>query len=190
MVLGRDAVIFSKHLCGAATDLTLRCAVNRHAYAHEPNSEACKWSDIGSLPGSVSAIMIALCCHHRCTWLTFVSTFNKLATALTLLIDKEFFTSLSFTPREFAYLCKMSRYCHYSCRLTNEFSWAVSGSSATNPTEVTVEGIKSPEIGLKCKRLLDFARAQYLEKHGYNVHLYYYVQKDITAENVLIVAKK
>ena len=42
----------SKHLCGAATDLTLRCVV-------------------GTLPRArFQGLMIALCCHHRCDWTT------------------------------------------------------------------------------------------------------------------------
>lgn len=70
------------------------------------------------------------------------------------------------------------------------FSWAVSGSSTANPTEITEEGIKSPEIGFKCKRLVDFARAQFLENSGYKVSLYYYIGEDVTPENVLFVAEK
>lgn len=48
----KGVVGVSKHLCGAATDLTLR---------------ACQQLKQGRLKG----LMIALCCHHRCDWNLF-----------------------------------------------------------------------------------------------------------------------
>jgi len=48
-------VIISKHLCGGATDLALRCAIDA-----QQNSK------------NVRAIIIALCCHHRLMWNDYV----------------------------------------------------------------------------------------------------------------------
>lgn len=45
-------VAVSKHLCGVATDLALRCLLGA-----DPKST-----------GAVRGAAIALCCHHRCTW--------------------------------------------------------------------------------------------------------------------------
>ena len=50
-----DVVIVSKHLCGSATDLALRCAMNAQ-------------EDMGR----VRAIIIALCCYHRLMWNDYV----------------------------------------------------------------------------------------------------------------------
>lgn len=50
-VEGCDVVAVSKHLCGAATDLTLRCL--------------CEGSKVKM---ELRGIAIALCCHHRCSW--------------------------------------------------------------------------------------------------------------------------
>jgi len=48
-----NVVAVSKHLCGAATDLTLRC--------------------LTALPSEqLKGVMIALCCHHRCAWPPYV----------------------------------------------------------------------------------------------------------------------
>ncbi|XP_057334873.1 tRNA:m(4)X modification enzyme TRM13 homolog [Microplitis mediator] len=44
----------AKHLCGAATDLTLRCLTNQT-------------EDTG-----VSGLIIAFCCHHRCEYISYV----------------------------------------------------------------------------------------------------------------------
>ena len=49
-------VAVSKHLCGAATDLTLRCLTN-----------------LTTVEGfQLRGVMIALCCHHRCSWQSYV----------------------------------------------------------------------------------------------------------------------
>ncbi|CAB55844.2 tRNA:m(4)X modification enzyme TRM13 [Schizosaccharomyces pombe] len=51
---GKPVFAYSKHLCGAATDLTLNCLKSS-----PPN-----------------ALVIALCCHHHCRWRT-LSTFAR-----------------------------------------------------------------------------------------------------------------
>ncbi len=48
-------VIISKHLCGGATDLALRCAIDAQLNTKK-----------------VRAIIIALCCHHRLLWNEYV----------------------------------------------------------------------------------------------------------------------
>jgi tRNA:m4X modification enzyme len=48
-------VIISKHLCGGATDLALRCAVDGQRNTR-----------------NVRGIIIALCCHHRLMWNDYV----------------------------------------------------------------------------------------------------------------------
>lgn len=45
-------------------------------------------------------------------------------------------------------------------------------------------------IGLKCKRLIDYGRMQYLKKHGYQSELFYYVDSGVTLEDVVLLAKK
>lgn len=42
-------------------------------------------------------------------------------------------------------------------------------------------------IGLMCKRFLDFTRMSYLESHGYNTKLVYYVDRKVSLENVLLI---
>jgi tRNA:m4X modification enzyme len=50
-----EIVIISKHLCGSATDLALRCAADGQKNTNK-----------------VRAIVIALCCHHRLMWNDYV----------------------------------------------------------------------------------------------------------------------
>lgn len=46
------------------------------------------------------------------------------------------------------------------------------------------------EIGWKCKRLLDYARVEFLRAKGFEANLSYYVDKKFTLENVCIVANR
>lgn len=48
-ILSKPIVIFGKHLCGSATDLTLNCISKLKNF-------------------KLAGIFISLCCHHLCTW--------------------------------------------------------------------------------------------------------------------------
>ncbi|XP_012285163.1 tRNA:m(4)X modification enzyme TRM13 homolog [Orussus abietinus] len=74
-----NKVAIAKHLCGAATDLTLRCL----AKAIQQESEM-----------NINGIVIAFCCHHRCDYNTYVGT--------------EYLSNCRFTPKEFQMLCSIA----------------------------------------------------------------------------------
>eukprot|EP00192_Tetraselmis_astigmatica_P013497 CAMPEP_0117652996 /NCGR_PEP_ID=MMETSP0804-20121206/2946_1 /TAXON_ID=1074897 /ORGANISM="Tetraselmis astigmatica, Strain CCMP880" /LENGTH=341 /DNA_ID=CAMNT_0005459123 /DNA_START=126 /DNA_END=1151 /DNA_ORIENTATION=+ len=63
-----------KHLCGAATDFTLRCC-RRHLGEGASNRSRC------------TGLAVATCCHHRCSWKHY--------------IGKSFFEGHGFSPQEF-----------------------------------------------------------------------------------------
>ncbi|XP_073820288.1 tRNA:m(4)X modification enzyme TRM13 homolog [Musca autumnalis] len=161
----QHCVAVSKHLCGGATDLTLRCIVQAAA-------EKCL----------TDLIMIAVCCHHRCDWSSFVG--------------KNFFKRHVVSPREFAIITKM-------------VSWAICGTGMSrerrkaleeqNLTEQEIKEIQSNQrlslaereaIGFMCKRILDYARLEYLRENEYDANLFYYVEKDVTLENVVLLARR
>ncbi|XP_022258506.1 tRNA:m(4)X modification enzyme TRM13 homolog [Limulus polyphemus] len=81
----------SKHLCGAATDLSLRCLV-----------ENCCDQNNGNLKQCVEGLVLAPCCHHRCSWQSYVGQL--------------FLKSHGFTPRDFQLMCGIA-------------SWATCGST-------------------------------------------------------------
>ena len=59
-LLGQEVVGIGKHVCGAATDLTLHCLVP-HVQSGDPK-------------GVVTAgVSIALCCYHLCSWDAYVN---------------------------------------------------------------------------------------------------------------------
>ncbi len=164
-------ISISKHLCGGATDLALRC-LETFMTSHN---------------GNLEAIMIALCCHHRCDW--------------NLYVGKEFLMENGFDSREFSLLCGLT-------------SWATCGSGTPRSRDDTAKksGIdasknekhfdrynrlkldrpRREEIGRRCKNLIDMGRLQYVIKilGLQNSKLSYYVDSSVTLENVLLWASK
>jgi len=98
----------AKHLCGEATDFALRCivgATSNETYGREGGvtvSEASSHRDsevgnvIGAEPANlaVDAILIATCCHHRCSWPTYV--------------NQAWFVELGFSAHDFELMTIMS----------------------------------------------------------------------------------
>ena len=81
----KGAVIgVSKHLCGAATDLALRCLAEFSASENSRQNATSK----------IETILIALCCHHRCDWNIYVG--------------KEFLLRHGFKTEEFSLLCGLT----------------------------------------------------------------------------------
>ena len=116
-------VAYGKHLCGAATDLTLRCcaqaafphAAKRAAAAGAPASAAgdngtrrsatCQNGDNGrqarmpsseqqSAVGKFRGLAVATCCHHGCAWEHYVG--------------QRLFANLGFSPEEFEIISWMT----------------------------------------------------------------------------------
>ncbi|KAK3091884.1 hypothetical protein FSP39_023437 [Pinctada imbricata] len=97
---GRKPVVATgKHLCGAATDLALRCVTktiesigdDKNA---EPNSKKQKTGNDNEDNITLAGVCIALCCHHRCNWKAYVG--------------KDFIYQCGLSAREFQILCKLS----------------------------------------------------------------------------------
>lgn len=162
-VKGKDWIVgISKHLCGAATDLAIRCMTRVKN------------------PDQKQALVIAVCCHHRCTWRAFVG--------------KKEFRKRQVSARDFLYIIKM-------------VSWAVCGAGMSRERRKQVkeqaeggepdkEAVKLPwtreeqqEIGYMCKRIIDYSRLQYLRDEGYATEAFYYVTNDVTLENFCMAAK-
>lgn len=175
----KNIIGLGKHLCGAATDFAIRCIINGNA------------GDGGAKVTKTHALIVALCCHHRCDWQPFVG--------------KEFFLRHKISRQEFATITKM-------------VGWAICGTGMSRERRKEIEAKQKEivesggepnvdadggglfkdinralrderrEIGRKCKRLIDFARIEYLEANGYRCSLKSYVSTDVTLENICLVA--
>lgn len=95
-----NVILYAKHLCGQALDLSLHCIV----------------STLEKYKNSISVIAFASCCHHRCTWKNYCSMY--LSFLFSNEITKAPFQDLSFlqnaleikcSEKEFAKICSMTR---------------------------------------------------------------------------------
>ncbi|PRP85996.1 hypothetical protein PROFUN_05767 [Planoprotostelium fungivorum] len=154
----QSVVIVSKHLCGAAADLTVRCAFKENM--------------------NIRAVMIANCCHHRCMWSSYV---NKRYIMEDIGVPKE----------QFKLLCAVSSWA--SAIPFSDLDAAEEEFKAKAPSD-TVYGELSPkrksELGLKSKRILDMGRVLHLREKGYKASLCYYVPKEVTPENCLMIVQR
>ncbi|KAM4021805.1 tRNA:m(4)X modification enzyme TRM13 homolog [Anomaloglossus baeobatrachus] len=184
-----------KHLCGAGTDLALRCLVRSCSNSdREPQSKRLRMDMENVEPSdhcNVRGIVIALCCHHRCDWQHYVG--------------RDFFAELGLGQREFGFFQRMS-------------SWATCGARNPSPTEEASGNGKSEDIeehdmdqknndcntesvqglhlsveerehlGRLCKLLIDRGRVDYLKNMGYEANLEYYTEPEVSLENVLLTA--
>ncbi|XP_064371921.1 tRNA:m(4)X modification enzyme TRM13 homolog [Dromaius novaehollandiae] len=204
-----------KHLCGAATDLALRCLVESYTtccdgenYEPVPKRSKSDKTEVASNSSTdnerneedtlenskpVAGIVIALCCHHRCDWTHYVG--------------REFFKSVGLGPVEFHYYQRMSSWATCGMResITKSSTNDEESEDQTNNTEEhdqtyskteggsdTLQGLltveERKEIGCLCKRLIDHGRIKYLQQRGYKAALQYYTESTVSLENVLLTA--
>ncbi|KAI5060655.1 hypothetical protein GOP47_0025075 [Adiantum capillus-veneris] len=176
----RHYVAFSKHLCGHATDLTLRCC----------RPDLISQSSRRHLDG----LAIATCCHHICQWKPYV--------------NKEFFKQLGFSKKEFHVITwltsgAVSGNKGHAVDARNLSASCLNPSVLESPTNFegyaeekggdNVNGwltsfVDRAEFGLKCKRLLDVGRFYWLKQVGMNARLVAYVSPEVTPENTLLLA--
>ncbi|XP_033861043.3 tRNA:m(4)X modification enzyme TRM13 homolog isoform X2 [Acipenser ruthenus] len=198
-----------KHLCGAATDLALRCLLDRSSEEvtdREPPRKRLKTDPAHTETGvdeeqpasetvaekrlKVAGISIALCCHHRCDWKHYVG--------------REFFRSLGLGPQEFGVFQRMSSWA--TCGMRKPASDAALPEGGNGKQEedfeehdqdgdtlaYNLEGMPAVEeretVGRLCKLLIDQGRIYYLQQKGYAATLRYYTSPSISLENVLLRA--
>lgn len=162
-----------------------------------------------------NGIMIALCCHHRCTWETYVG--------------KSFIESCGLSPQDFDLLTRLSSWA--TCargRVRSNRKPDPNGDIDSNPSKNTFQ-TETPEqsrlnafketkddhisedlivldknsdlslrellsvserekIGRQCKRIIDTGRLLYLRSKGMKASLREYVDEDTTPENVVLIA--
>ena len=151
----------SKHLCGVATDLTLRCLHNASGAgggggAAPPGAAAPQAEP--PRPVQVGGIAIALCCHHCMNWTDFVG--------------RDFFAQAGLDAQAFEAIRTATSWC-------TESAGAKAGLSAE----------ERALCGRRCKRLLDAGRLWWLrEVAGMAAELVEYCEPQTSLENALLLA--
>ena len=152
-----NVLCLGKHLCGAATDLTLRCITD----SLETDKDRRRIAGIG----------IALCCHQRL--------------AFECLNNVSFYERLGLSETDIRYMALMSTWA--TCGQTRR------GEHVADEEVNPYHGLNVPErrqLGLKCKRIIDFGRLDFLKQHGFDANLLYYTTEETTPENVMLIASR
>lgn len=168
-----------KHLCGAATDLTLRCCFPE--YRKDSSEQNITNINFGGLA-------IATCCHHLCQWKHYT--------------NKKFFLDLGMTKGEFHAITWFTSWAvdaNHDSDLpdtTNCISHFQSIKEQGNEYSDGVEKIlsemeatKRAALGFKCKWIIDIGRLMWLRELGLDAKLVRYVPPSISPENHLLLAK-
>ncbi|XP_060546037.1 tRNA:m(4)X modification enzyme TRM13 homolog isoform X2 [Pantherophis guttatus] len=194
-----------KHLCGAATDLALRCLVDTYVNSRAEEKEGPVTKRLKTdCPGQihskcaaenwspVAGIVIALCCHHRCEWRHYVG--------------QDFFTRVGLGPIEFNFFKRMTSWatCGMRERRTETSRSGIQNKGQRNVDEHDQDNINTDcsldslqglltaderkQIGHLCKLLIDHGRIEYLQQRGYEAVLQRYTDSSVSLENVLLTA--
>ncbi|XP_016918188.2 tRNA:m(4)X modification enzyme TRM13 homolog [Apis cerana] len=159
----KNKVAIAKHLCGAATDLTLSCLV--HAMQNEPKC-------------NVIGLIIAFCCHHKCEYKSYVG--------------KDFLKQCGFIPNDFTILCSIASWATCGSVLNKEIETSKTQNNIKNiSTNIkTLTSNEKENIGRKVKSILNWGRLEYLKNVGFQSNLIYYTTSDVSLENMCIITTK
>ncbi|XP_061369030.1 uncharacterized protein LOC133311916 isoform X2 [Gastrolobium bilobum] len=177
---GVPFLAIGKHLCGAATDLTLRCCLPE--YRKDSGEQYTANNNFGGLA-------IATCCHHLCQWKHYT--------------NKRFFLDLGMTKEDFHAITWFTSWAvdanHGSdlpdtadCRLHLQSIRKEQGDGYANGVEkilCDMEAAKRAALGFKCKWIIDMGRLMWLKERGLDAKLVRYVPPSISPENHLLIAR-
>ncbi|XP_021836566.1 tRNA:m(4)X modification enzyme TRM13 isoform X1 [Spinacia oleracea] len=181
---GIPYLAIGKHLCGPATDLTLRCCLSEHCD-----------QDNGKEPGvrpHLRSIAVATCCHHLCQWKHYTS--------------KQYLKNLGITKEDFHAITWFTSWAvdaDHGSDVSDDGSLPSpipphppSGNEECGGDARGVEGITRnmkamdrAALGFMCKDIIDMGRLMWIKECGLEAKLVKYVPSDISPENRLLVAK-
>ncbi|KAI4331888.1 hypothetical protein L6164_016838 [Bauhinia variegata] len=179
---GVSFLAIGKHLCGPATDLTMRCCFPEYRKDNNEHYNANKY---------FQGLAIATCCHHLCQWKHY--------------INKKFFLNLGMTKEDFHAITWFTSWAvdanHDSdladianCRshLQSMVKEKCDGyESGAEKVLANVKAVEPASLGFtfKCKRIIDMGRLMWLRERGLDSQLLRYVPLSISPENHLLIAK-
>ncbi|XP_058197412.1 uncharacterized protein LOC131313232 isoform X1 [Rhododendron vialii] len=174
-----------KHLCGPATDMTLRCCL----------AKKCTQCNVaGHRAGcNLRGLAIATCCHHLCQWKHY--------------INKRYLSNLGITRQDFHAITWFTSWAvdaDHSSGLPGSVdvvsdlqiiffdSGMEEGGKVGLAVEDVLREIKAVEravLGFMCKDVIDMGRLMWIKEHGLEAQLVKYVPYSISPENHLLIAK-
>ncbi|XP_047254348.1 tRNA:m(4)X modification enzyme TRM13 homolog isoform X8 [Capsicum annuum] len=173
-----------KHLCGPATDMTLRCCISKQCNQHNDASSESTCHLIG--------LAIATCCHHLCQWKHYI---NK-RYMLDLGIGKDdfnaitWFTSWAVDADHGSDLCGTGWSSDLQIREKEHVESDLNTYDEVKDMVKNMKAVDRAIIGFMCKDIIDFGRFRWLKEHEFESQLVKYVPSNISPENRLLVARQ
>lgn len=151
----------TKHLCGAATDLALRCLVN---------TKQCN--------DKVKGGVFTFCCHHRCRWVSYTGKLFFQENSFNV-DDFIIMCGMASWATCGTGLSRTEKHINVDNLRQNE-----------RDIEIGLSRSEKEEVGRRSKIILNWGRLKYMEQQGFSCKLHYYVNTSISLENVCIVFVK
>ncbi|KAF4346345.1 uncharacterized protein LOC115707541 isoform X1 [Cannabis sativa] len=175
---GFPYLAIGKHLCGPATDLTLRCCLAEHF-----NQETVAGSTVDP---KLRGLAIATCCHHLCQWKNYI---NKMYFSNLGITKEEFhaitwFTSWAVDADHGSDLADVTNYNFQPQSMGANFS----GNKGVEEMTRNMKAVERAVLGFKCKQIIDMGRMMWLKDCGLETQFVKYVPSTISPENHLLVA--
>ncbi|XP_065033929.1 uncharacterized protein LOC103983726 isoform X2 [Musa acuminata AAA Group] len=179
---GLGHLAIGKHLCGPATDLTIRCCLNR-----EYNQS----KETHSTSSHLKGIALATCCHHLCQWKHYTNTKFLLSLGIT---EEEFHAMTWFTSWavDADHSSELSDVSHQETNLSTICSEDKQSNLEDSDVEQVIRGmpvLDRAHLGFICKEIIDIGRLLSLRDQGMDAQLVKYVPSNISPENHLLLAK-
>ncbi|KAI8522591.1 hypothetical protein RHMOL_Rhmol13G0008100 [Rhododendron molle] len=202
-----------KHLCGPATDMTLRSCL----------AKKCTQCNVaGHRAGcNLRGLAIATCCHHLCQWKHYINKrylsnlgitrqdFHAITWFTSWAVDADHSSGLpgsvdvasdlQIMYQSFAKILLMPSSCisydtahHFSVLACSNIGFPAQEGNVGLAVEDVLREIKAVEIavlGFMCKDVIDMGRLMWIKEHGLEAHLVKYVPYSISPENHLLIAK-
>ncbi|KAL3648151.1 hypothetical protein CASFOL_009119 [Castilleja foliolosa] len=181
---GVGYMAIGKHLCGPATDVTLRCCIGQQSNEKTTSQfrASCK----------LKGLAIATCCHHLCQWKNYI---NK-KYILELGFSKEDFHAISWFTSWAVDADHGSEFsvadCSSQLEITCEKKELCSESESWGVGDIVrnMEAIDRAVLGYMCKDIIDAGRLMWVkEARGLESELVKYVPVSISPENRLLLAR-
>ncbi|KAI3833293.1 hypothetical protein MKW98_006392 [Papaver atlanticum] len=177
---GVPCIAIGKHLCGPATDLTLRCCLPKQTIGDVHSSDTC----------NLRGLAIATCCHHLCQYKQYINKsylsdlgikkddFHAITWFTSWAIDADHGSDLSDLVDQGLHLSSIEK---KAC------DGVVSG---VEDIVKSMTAIERAILGLKCKAIIDMGRLKWVKQlSGFTSELVKYVPSSISPENHLLVGK-
>ncbi|CCC69448.1 hypothetical protein NCAS_0C04580 [Naumovozyma castellii] len=167
-------VAISKHLCGVATDLTLRCINNSKL--------------LNNHQGNLDGICIAMCCRHVCQADDYINH-----AYIENLLKADYLNNCKLDYYEF--FNSLKKMCSWATCGRRE---GMKDDDLVNITDdVTMTLKQREELGLMARRIIDEGRKEWVlqelndkEDSKFTVALIRYVPQDVSLENVALIVSK